>query len=1272
MKPPCPNTALLSEARKLRNLGRYPEAESKFLEAIAAQDEVDLQVELASMFAEQGQVRKCHEQLASLANLSELSPAGRMLLCVANAGICVQLAPNLETAVSLYNTHLLRRRPEDYQKLHVRAPPSLSHSQSRVSRLITDKRQVPLLCTYLSLISLAKLCGADAASAPLPPLEFLNQLFQYLVRENRLQSAMAVARQYAARAIPLKAPSLLQELLGHAVPLTVGTDGASEVDCNDRLILRADVMMELADWLKKGGKKREQKIMIASAVQLYERAGHATGSAMAEVYRFDVASTRSASHRRQQRERLLAIKDKLEQLEYYEGVRSALGALYDLALADRDYEFLATLDSDYRRISETRGFLLDVSTSSQITISRWTRTGALTAEMLETYETLYEVTRSQEAPLIRAMMASSLGLGYDNIGDTARATYWKDLAAREPPAAQSKHAGFLYSQDPFYRSLEEQTAPLPCGEEEERDHLLQELGRMEEYLDPDAISPDLLHHGIMKLLGMCDLYMGQIRFRGIEGCEVMTRTCLEYSDRFTALLATPNERLEWHGKVLQRQARLSFLGACTRCPSPGVPDLVLLARATEQYNQARDTLGRAGSVRDQAMVLQNLYSCYKLAWQQEGRQPLSPLFGHAVECLEGPVKALRAYNNVASQRLNRSFLFGLWVEGLISGVEHGRMRPLWRWLGLGLVHRIGRSLGIWKWLPQSLQSRRSILFTTPLEEAAKALEQTEALIDEERQNLSALPGQEAILAKQHLRRNAQVVSVFQQAPVVFIFGNEAKPLWQWVQRSKARSISDLLGIGNIIPSDLAERINDDPTASSMLATEIEIVKGVDACTGADQFAARRRLDLHRRKMRSGSPHLAELLDLREGRPVEWKELAKLAEQDTTSKQPRRTWFVDWVVANGLIFIILVSDEKEFYHVERLDMDVAAVTRWIKTHLDDAKGKPLDRPLDIEDTSLEALLELQPLVSHIITLTTEGDLLVLCPSAPLHRVPLHAAIVKGDMDDDPDDRAREWQTLMERNPTVYASSLTIYKQNMARRLARGVANPLVARGGMALGVYEEPALDGDTGWEKERAEVYRTCDGIVVTMGWEGRARCGNAVGKPEMAAALQSGGAMVYFCGHFYYNEENVLDCGLLLGGRDDTGEPGLEDVQRPGFKERLLTTSELLKTMKVSTPHVTLIACGSAKQKIEVGDEPLGVVTALLYAGATSVTGTMWPISSGDGRVFSDVLFGKVRNLKAEENEVVDLAVLLQATVKKLRRSEQTSRPYCWAGFVLHGCWCL
>jgi hypothetical protein len=66
-------------------------------------------------------------------------------------------------------------------------------------------------------------------------------------------------------------------------------------------------------------------------------------------------------------------------------------------------------------------------------------------------------------------------------------------------------------------------------------------------------------------------------------------------------------------------------------------------------------------------------------------------------------------------------------------------------------------------LPKRLRNLWPILFSTPYEEAVKVLEETEKLIDDQRQDLSSLPSQEAIKAKQHLRKDEQVMKVFEVA-----------------------------------------------------------------------------------------------------------------------------------------------------------------------------------------------------------------------------------------------------------------------------------------------------------------------------------------------------------------------------------------------------------------------------------------------------------------------------------------------------------------------------
>jgi CHAT domain-containing protein len=102
-----------------------------------------------------------------------------------------------------------------------------------------------------------------------------------------------------------------------------------------------------------------------------------------------------------------------------------------------------------------------------------------------------------------------------------------------------------------------------------------------------------------------------------------------------------------------------------------------------------------------------------------------------------------------------------------------------------------------------------------------------------------------------------------------------------------------------------------------------------------------------------------------------------------------------------------------------------------------------------------------------------------------------------------------------------------------------------------------------------------------------------------------------------------------------------------------------------IKASHFNLIACGSAEQTVSEGDEPLGIVTALLCAGASSVVGTMWPIQIETGKTFIKEFEYKMR----ATNDVVDIAVCLQETVQELRRLD-LPRPYHWASFVLHGSW--
>jgi len=121
--PPSP---IVTEAQRLRNLGRYPEAERKFREALAESDSLVLRTELASMFMEQGCVRKCRDELIDARAQFPDDSAGSlasaladMLFCSAEAGTSLQFTAHIERAAELYKSQLMDLPVEGYNRKHV-------------------------------------------------------------------------------------------------------------------------------------------------------------------------------------------------------------------------------------------------------------------------------------------------------------------------------------------------------------------------------------------------------------------------------------------------------------------------------------------------------------------------------------------------------------------------------------------------------------------------------------------------------------------------------------------------------------------------------------------------------------------------------------------------------------------------------------------------------------------------------------------------------------------------------------------------------------------------------------------------------------------------------------------------------------------------------------------------------------------------------------------------------------------------------------------------
>ena len=90
--------------------------------------------------------------------------------------------------------------------------------------------------------------------------------------------------------------------------------------------------------------------------------------------------------------------------------------------------------------------------------------------------------------------------------------------------------------------------------------------------------------------------------------------------------------------------------------------------------------------------------------------------------------------------------------------------------------------------------------------------------------------------------------------------------------------------------------------------------------------------------------------------------------------------------------------------------------------------------------------------------------------------------------------------------------------------------------------------------------------------------------------------------------------------------------------------------------------ACETSLAAILTGDELIGLSRGLMYAGTSSILGTLWSISDESTLIFMDTFY---RNLAV----AVKTEALRRAQLSHLK-SKQYAHPFFWAPFVLVGDW--
>jgi CHAT domain-containing protein len=161
-------------------------------------------------------------------------------------------------------------------------------------------------------------------------------------------------------------------------------------------------------------------------------------------------------------------------------------------------------------------------------------------------------------------------------------------------------------------------------------------------------------------------------------------------------------------------------------------------------------------------------------------------------------------------------------------------------------------------------------------------------------------------------------------------------------------------------------------------------------------------------------------------------------------------------------------------------------------------------------------------------------------------------------------------------------------------------------------------------------------------------RCTVFRGREASEAALQAhagGKDIVHFATHGEFPEEDVIDFHrvLLSPVPGHNGPVDAEELRRMNFRAARL---------------VVLSICNGGIYRFGPGDEPYGLISALLAAGAENILGTLWPLEDRVGRLFMSGFYKQLLALGPAE-------ALRQACVQFIQDGALLRH---WAGFVLVG----
>lgn len=484
-------------------------------------------------------------------------------------------------------------------------------------------------------------------------------------------------------------------------------------------------------------------------------------------------------------------------------------------------------------------------------------------------------------------------------------------------------------------------------------------------------------------------------------------------------------------------------------------------------------------------------------------------------------------------------------------------------------------------------------------------------------------------------------------------------LWNWIQKSKARAINDLIGVGATIPGQMISMAKQNIRGTEMLHEWTKMRKQLrgkqnNVYPASEAWKKINELELAMQEI----PELENIISLIRGKAVNTEEMNTLLET-LPEEQRSRVILVDWYER-----VTYGDDPKKLSMIlhryratpQLFELDPALLDK-ARAWVEQFSGN-IDQGTTDWNTAWKEAQKVGALVAPLASATKRNDILVLCPTGILHRFPLHALLLPVEETSE-DQGCAASVTLLERNMPIFTHSLSLFRLCVYART--NISKSAVVDEAPFRAAIVTPLIDGDPSIDE--LSRFLRCEDFQ-----------GETVNRQQVINLCENAD-LFHFYGHVHRSgEANPMNSHLLLftgkDPRDDAACNGTHD------ETAMLSARDIVSHVRFREgAHVNLIACDSGVSYAARGDEMLGLIPATLMAGARSVCGTLWAIERIRAYEWTKLLIDDWKWKRRDEgySDLIDLASCARNASLSIMYQDEGNREHHmerWAPYVYHGFW--